>query len=230
MKTILHLIPAMLLLSAITFGSCTKIGIVEHPVPPIDSGAISTMTQIRADTIIFAPSDSSALERVTSVKLILNTDSGICELASANYVNGGFTLLLPDVVESKYLNAIGKYVPYCQSCSFSGASIVATTWNAVCARIDGVTAYDSAGSVVGKFFYSFYDNDAITTTNFTYVDREIFFYGYTEDATSMHYFDKVLLQRRWNIWYTKSTNSGRNLWHTSECDSAVNMQWYFTAD
>ena len=122
-------------------------------------------------------------------------------IASGSYSNGGFSITLPETVESSRCEKISDI--------FNGAKI--SDKNAMIASIVGFESYDGTGKFTGHILYQKEEAGLTDDAFFLYTDRNVKItgkhkppYGNTETE-----FDNLILKKGWNIVYVKNTARGK---------------------
>ena len=122
-------------------------------------------------------------------------------IASGSYANGGFSITLPETVESSLCEKISD--------SFNGAKF--SDRNAMTTYILGFESYDETGKFAGHILYQKEEAGLTDNAFFVYTDRNVKItgkhkppYGNTETE-----FDNLILKKGWNIVYVKNTARGK---------------------
>jgi hypothetical protein len=137
-------------------------------------------------------------------------DSDYFEAAS-DYVNGGFSLTLPETLEARCLMPIANLLYF-----DSGAKISDRSARGIYTTIEG---YDKDGKYVDDFIY----RTPRTTGDFWYVDRDVKITG--EDNYNLYNMD---LKKGWNIVYFKSNGQGYKGSNITEAQKG--LKWYRKKD
>jgi hypothetical protein len=134
--------------------------------------------------------------QIDSVRAFVNDDDTQV-VATAKYVNGGFTITLPANIDSKYFSFSFVDLP-------SGLTV--SDKNAKYTVIDAYGFIGvKSGQIVSEFQYinNFFGYDLVSA-NFFYADRNVTISGtYTENNGNVNVWDNVSLKKGWNtVYYT----------------------------
>jgi hypothetical protein len=147
-----------------------------------------------------------------------NNNTTYLTLASAAYINGGFTLTLPATVSNQYLTPFMEETPDGIYCS----DVNVKTSNSL-----QVNAYKNGATVYRGFLYDDGNHDYRydgVRADFLYADRDADITG-TVSEGNVTLSCSVHFKRGWNIMYEVVTNSGNNVRYTTSLQSGLG--WYF---
>ena len=238
MKYILAIAAAL-----IACASCVQLKepVAEQP-QPIDSGTVSQMKFISADSVIPAQSaDAAALASVAGVRLRVPIRTGFSSEiyyvgdTIAPYINGGFALTLPNTVDSAHLKSFAPLIP--NGYIMGNVIRTANASRARCIIAEYLTAVDNRGSQIGKIYCR--SASGKLSAKFIYTDLEFILSAesiYDELNAKIYCFDILPFHRKWNIWYTNTPDVGFFV-HTSLYDTSPHcknfpiprdsLRWYF---
>jgi hypothetical protein len=122
-------------------------------------------------------------------------------IASGSYANGGFSITLPETVESSLCDKASD--------AFKGAKV--SDRNAMIADIFAFDSYDAAGKYKGAVLYQKEEAGLTDDANFIYADRNVKINGKYEPGfgTTETEFKNLILKKGWNIVYVKNTARGK---------------------
>jgi hypothetical protein len=160
-------------------------------------------------------------EIVKEVRVTFSEGSAVFT-TSSEYVDGGFTLTLPETIDEKLLESVKRYHPYTYKIS---------DWNANDLRFDRIQGYDSNGSHVGDF--RLHDPDSVKLVEleedgleyfiqYLYVDRDVAI----QISEETGWCENLSLKKGWNKAYAESwLPSGNGCLTTAP--QACNLKWRF---
>ncbi|MDR1347063.1 MAG: hypothetical protein LBJ63_01340 [Prevotellaceae bacterium] len=161
--------------------------------------------------------------QIDSVRAFVN-DNDTEVVATAEYVNGGFTLTLPANIDSRHLNSIT--VP-------SGLKVSDRNM-----KITVIDAYGfvgvKSGQITGEFHYIHTFNQGthdLVSAHFFYVDRNATWDGtYIDDDGDVSVWDNVSFKKGWNTVYYTVIHHNDNTNTTTYSTTKPNViKWhYFT--
>ena len=173
--------------------------------------------------------------KIDAVKGLLNSTMGYnsetdsisvdgYEVESANFKSGGFTLDLPETVDTKNLQKIhNNEIP-------NGVSMSDTS---VYGNFLSIMAYKS-GSLIGEFYYGTEDTTSLLNyALYLYVDRKVTITGtgskQDDYGTTTNLTYNVSLKKGWNIMYETENISDSGESTTVEVTSVLpdNLKWLF---
>lgn len=226
--------------SSLMFVSCEK---------DDENSADSAMsvTKIKASNVIYS---SSKIDNI-KVEFFWEEDylnSGWETVFGAKYNRDGFTLLLPSVMDDRYLEPIlGNSDEYLEGVTISDKTVRFTDF-------DTFLAYNEKDSLIGKIYCSASDHlgdvDNHHTMSWIYVDKDLELNGENIDVSSdeneefpedNHYseykkvFDNVKLKKGWNSYYSEfifdADSINKKYFHTQKMSTTktigINFNWYY---
>lgn len=211
-----------------------------------DDNAIS-VTKIKASNVIYS---SSKIDNI-KVEFFWEEDylnSGWETVFGAKYNRDGFTLLLPSVMDDRYLEPIlGNSDEYLEGVTISDKTARFTDF-------DTFLAYNTQDSLIGKIYCSASDYlgevDNQHTMSWIYVDKDLELNGENIDVSSdeneefpenRHYseykkvFDNVKLKKGWNSFYSEfifdADSINKKYLHSQKMSTTkpigINFNWYY---
>ncbi|MDR2026337.1 MAG: hypothetical protein LBQ01_02105 [Prevotellaceae bacterium] len=199
------------LFTVVALSSCTKDDDENKVKRKAKSGAINNILTVAVE-------NNNYNSLIDMVQLGVYNDADDIALASADYANGGFTINLPESLNSQYLESLGD--------TPSGITVsdskVKTGYAYLEACISNSTVglfYSGTGEWEGELIYV--DGDLSITG--THTDTEEY-YGVTYTVTERY---NMNLKKGWNIIYSKETESENT--YSVEVISAVppGAKWYY---
>jgi hypothetical protein len=151
--------------------------------------------------------------------------------ANTNYINGGFTLKLPENVSDAYLTSLSSdefYFP--DGITVSNRNVKIGTYDN---DYDHATlaAYDMSNNMVGRFDHCtanswsvllYANGDVSITGSYTknYTNWEGITYTYT-------FISNIHLKKGWNMLYEKQTKNGNNTTYESTTTAPSDAEWWW---
>lgn len=230
----------VLIASSLMFISCEKDN------DNTDDNAVS-VDKIEALNVIYS---SSKIDNI-KVEFFWEEDylnSGWEAVFNTKYNKDGFTLLLPPVMDDKYLEPIlGNNDDYLEDVTISDKTVRFTDF-------DTFLAYNEKDSLIGKIYCSASDHlgdvDNQYTMSWIYVDKDLELNGenidvasdeneeYPEDSHYSEYkkvFDNVKLKKGWNSFYSEfifdADSVNKKYFHIQKMSTTkpkgIDFKWYY---
>lgn len=209
--------------------------------------SVVSVAKIEALNVIYS---SSKIDNI-KVELFWEEDyqnSGWETVFGAKYNKDGFTLLLPSLMDDRYLESIlGTSEEYLEGVTISDKTVRFTDF-------DTFLAYNEKDSLIGKIYCSASDHlgdvDNQYTMSWIYVDKDLELNGENIDVSSdeneefledNHYseykkvFDNVKLKKGWNSYYSEfifdADSVNKKYFHTQKMSTTkpkgIDFNWYY---
>ena len=133
-------------------------------------------------------------------------------IATGSYSNGGFTITLPERLNSSVCDKITES-------TFEGATF--SDKNAMIAKIMTFDCYDGTGKFAGDLWYQTDETMESDFASFVYTDRNV-----TVNGKHLYYsteYNNLILKKGWNIVYSKQTAQGKSVESNQEISG---LKWY----
>ena len=139
-------------------------------------------------------------------------------IATGNYSNGGFTMVLPATVKNSLLIAVKEWWDELQN-------IVISNNNTKITYFEDVIGYNSAGEEVYSFVHNKHNEEGINAfVYYVYADNDV-----TITGSNYHIICNMSLKKGWNIVYitVAETENGKSEMTTN---AVSGLKWFCTKD